>query len=145
VIIHVHIPGIPRTGGNVHQVVPRTVRGKQLLIPIKSSAAKNFQRVCALAALAVRPPRPLRGPLVAVVEIWLPGAPDHIPAGREGDLDGFLKPLLDGLTQGKIWVDDGQVVTLAIAKRCGPTPGVDVWIGDLDSVKIVVDKDCAMG
>lgn len=143
-IVHVFVPGVPRTGGNVAKVVPRVVRGKQFLIPMRTTAAKQFQQNAAVAALAVRPPQPMTGPLAAVVEITLPGDPDDIPAEREGDLDGFLKPLFDGLTQGKIWRDDGQVVSLAVAKRCGRSPGVDVWVGDLDSVKIVVDMDSAM-
>lgn len=66
------------------------------------------QRVLAiLAALGVEP---LLGPLAVQVEIFP-------PESRRRDIDNVQKALLDALAHGGAYVDDSQIVQLAIEKR----------------------------
>ncbi len=53
-------------------------------------------------------PRPLPWANVAV------DAAVHIPAGRRGDLDNYLKAFLDGLQRGGVLVDDRTVTEARI-------------------------------
>jgi crossover junction endodeoxyribonuclease RusA len=48
-----------------------------------------------------------------------PGAPAY-PASKP-DLDKLIRAVLDGLTDGGAWKDDGQVVALAARKMYVPT------------------------
>jgi Holliday junction resolvase RusA-like endonuclease len=66
------------------------------------------QRVMAiLAALGCEP---LHGPLAVEVEVY---PPDN----RRRDIDNVQKALLDALQHGGAYLDDSQVVRLAIVKR----------------------------
>lgn len=60
------------------------------------------------------------------------GAPRY-PAGTP-DLDKLCRAVLDGLTEGGAWKDDGQVVTLHARKVYelpGEVPGCDIIIGEV--------------
>lgn len=66
------------------------------------------QAVCSiLAAYAVKP---LNGPLAVEVQV-------HPPDKRRRDVDNVQKALLDALQHGGAYVDDSQIVRLAIEKR----------------------------
>lgn len=62
---------------------------------------------------------------------WLlkPGAPAW-PAARP-DIDKLARAVLDGLTMGGAWKDDGQVAWLATVKQWGD-PGCRITIEELD-------------
>ena len=80
--------------------------GRRVLISREGRAFR--QRICStLAALGVRP---LAGPLAVEVEVY---PPDH----RRRDVDNTLKSLLDALQHGGAYLDDSQIVRLAIEKR----------------------------
>lgn len=66
------------------------------------------QRV--LAILAARRVEPLQGPLAVEVEVYPPDS-------RRRDIDNVQKALLDALQHGGAYLDDSQVVRLAIVKR----------------------------
>lgn len=51
------------------------------------------------------------------------------PATRP-DLDKLVRAVLDGLTMGGAWADDGQVVTLVSSKTYGEIPGCTIRVGD---------------
>lgn len=58
---------------------------------------------------------------------------DSAPAypATKPDTDKLERAVLDGLTAGAAWKDDGQVVDLHGFKRYG-TPGCTITIGDMD-------------
>lgn len=65
---------------------------------------------------------PLDGPLECRINFRLPrpsSAPRKVlfPVKRRDDLDKLTRAVLDGLTDGGAWGDDGQVVTLMCTKR----------------------------
>lgn len=76
---------------------------------------------------------PWEGPLALTVTFYALRPKSHLrangevkptapiaPAGRP-DLDKFLRSTMDGLTDGGMWRDDSQVVTIDAAKRyCNP-------------------------
>lgn len=66
--------------------------------------------VCAI--LAVREVRPMDGALIVEVTI-------HPPDERRRDIDNVAKALLDALQHGGAYLDDSQIVRLAIDK--GPS------------------------
>ena len=66
------------------------------------------QRVVAI--LAARGVEPMTGPLAVEVEIF---PPDR----RRRDIDNVQKALLDALQHGGAYLDDSQIIRLAIVKR----------------------------
>lgn len=126
------IPVRPSSGGNVARVVQRVDKktGKALLIPTRSPASRQFQANCQAVALQHRPPRPFEGPVHLQAVLYLPGRGGWPTSKSDGDIDGILRPLLNGLTQGGIWGDDAQVVNLSVVKgfaNGGPV-GVQVFV-----------------
>lgn len=78
---------------------------------------------------------PLEGALAVSIAFLLPrpkSAPRsrRFPAGRP-DIDKLARAVLDGLTDGGAWLDDGQVVKLQLGKfyaEAGDTPGCRIVI-----------------
>ena len=81
--------------------------------------------------------RPYAGPIRLVVHIGMPiptswsqkrqraAAAGEIGATKKPDADNVVKALKDGMN-GVVYVDDGQVVDLWVAKRYAVVPGVRV-------------------
>jgi Holliday junction resolvase RusA-like endonuclease len=60
-----------------------------------------------------------------------PAAP-AFPTGKKDDIDKLARAVLDGLTDGGAWHDDGQVASLTIDRDWadnGELPGCEIWIG----------------
>lgn len=89
-----------------------------------------------------RLPEPYCGPVRISVELTFPhlaSTPKRtlgrtVPLDKRPDIDNLVKSLLDTLTAMNFWRDDGQVYSLAIAKRRGPEPGValEIWPSGAD-------------
>jgi crossover junction endodeoxyribonuclease RusA len=94
------LPYPPSINHYWRRVGPRTL--------ISREGRRFRQRVMAL--LAARGVEPLAGPLAVEVEI-------HPPDHRRRDIDNVQKALLDALQHGGAYLDDSQVVRLAIVKR----------------------------
>ncbi len=126
------IPVRPYSGGNVDRVV-RTVSkktGKPMLVPTRSRESKQFQENCRVVALQHRPLRPFEGPVHLQAVLYLPGRGGWPTSPKDGDIDGIIRPILNGFTQGQIWLDDAQVVNLSVVKgfaNGGPV-GVQVFV-----------------
>jgi crossover junction endodeoxyribonuclease RusA len=75
------------------------------------------------------------GPVVVGVNFYMP-RPKSVPKrilwpAKRPDLDKLARAVLDGLTDGGAWFDDGQVVKLQLAKHYageGHPPGCDIEI-----------------
>jgi crossover junction endodeoxyribonuclease RusA len=79
-----------------------------------SRGGRAFRKtVCSI--LAARHCEPLHGPLAVEVEV-------HPPDNRRRDIDNVQKALLDALQHGEAYLDDSQIVRLAIVK-CEPVVG----------------------
>jgi Holliday junction resolvase RusA-like endonuclease len=100
VTFEVELPYPPSINHYWRRVGPRTL--------ISREGRRFRQRVMAiLAALRIEP---LHGPLAVDVEV-------HPPDNRRRDIDNVQKALLDALQHGGAYLDDSQVVRLAIVKR----------------------------
>jgi len=93
---------------------------------------------------------PLTGPVRVDVAFILPRPKGHYRTGRNAhllrdaaparpcgtpDLDKLVRAVLDGLTEGGAWKDDGQVADLYVRKfyaLTGMAPGCKIWIEEID-------------
>ena len=121
--------GIPAAQGSKRHVGGgRMVESSRAVGPWREAVRAETQRAMGTSG-------PLHGPLYVDARFWLPrpaSLPKRIryPAKRP-DLDKLARALLDGLTEGGAWGDDGQVVSLAVSKRYvgdGAAPGCTVQI-----------------
>lgn len=98
---------------------------------IESSKAVGPWREAVRAQAQAAVTEPMTGPVKIVLWFYLQRPKGHYRTGRNAhllrdgapgrpagtpDLDKLTRAVLDGLTQGGAWKDDGQVVTLLAAK-----------------------------
>lgn len=128
-MIAVTVLGIPVAQGSMRSLGPgRMVHSNATqLRPWRDSVAWQVREAMLDAALS----DPLDGPVEVHATFTLPRpksatksrwAPDRKP-----DIDKLLRSLLDACTAGGAWVDDAQVVTVAVSKvypTDGAVPGV---------------------
>lgn len=89
---------------------------------------------------------PIAGPVAVLIGFRLRRPRDHYGAGRNAsvlrpsapaypagppDVDKLARAVLDGLTAGGAFGDDGQVVTLACAKAYAEIPGADIEVTEV--------------
>ena len=98
--VEFELPYPPSINHYWRRVGPRTL--------ISREGRRFRERV--LAILASHRVEPLVGPLAVEVEIY---PPDN----RRRDIDNVQKALLDALQHGGAYLDDSQIVRLAIEKR----------------------------
>lgn len=107
------------------------------------------EAVRAQAQLAMRDRWPFGGPVAVRAWFWLPRPKGHYRTGRNAhllrdaapgrpsgtpDLDKLIRAVLDGLTDGGAWKDDGQVVELTARKLYvlpELTPGAKIEITEV--------------
>lgn len=63
-----------------------------------------------------RPPEPITGPVVVTVTL---SPPTH----QARDIDNYMKPLFDVMTENGIWEDDSQVDVMIVARDAVVSPG----------------------
>lgn len=101
--------------------------------------AEGWKSLIAAAALPHRLASPIGAPVALSLEFVLPRPkslslrkyPGRVPHTGRYDADNLAKAVMDALTQLGLWVDDGQVYRLAVAKFVagpGERPGCDVRI-----------------
>lgn len=88
-----------------------------------SAGCKGWVEAVALFALQQRPAgRTLEAPYDLELEFYMPmpANPKYGWPTRDGDLDKLERAVLDGLTQGRLIVDDRHVVGLSSRKWFSP-------------------------
>jgi crossover junction endodeoxyribonuclease RusA len=142
-VIEVIVRGIPAPQGSKRHVGNgRMIESSKAVGPWREAVRGQTQ-----AAMRGRPP--LGGPVRVRVWFWLPRPKGHYGTGRNTDqvrpsapvrpsgtpdLDKLLRAILDGLTDGGAWKDDGQVVELTARKLYvlpGLTPGAKIEITEV--------------
>ena len=140
-MIEIVVRGIPAPQGS-----KRHVGGGRM---IESSRAVGPWREAVRAETQRKVPAPLGGPVAVRVWFWLPRPKTHFRTGanahllRDGapvrpsgtpDLDKLVRAVLDGLTMGGAWKDDGQAAELQARKLyviTGMTPGCRIEITEV--------------
>ena len=109
------VRGIPAPQGSKRHVGGgRMVEMSRAVGPWREAVRAETQR-------AMNGTPPMAGPLSVQLAFWLPrpkSAPKKVlyPAKRP-DLDKLVRAVFDGLTEGRVWADDSQVVNLGARKR----------------------------
>jgi len=138
----IRVNGIPAPQGSKRHVGNgRMVESSKAVGPWREAVRAETQRVITV---------PLAGPVRVTVMFYLPRPKGHWRTGRNAhllrdaapalpcgtpDLDKLVRAVLDGLTAGGAWKDDGQVATLAAGKYYadGAAPGCRIRIGELEA------------
>lgn len=138
--IRLRVSGEPITQGSMKIV---SVRGRAQVVHDKGALLAWRDLIAWQVRGASRPPLPLKGPVAVTLLFWLarpkshfartgalrPSAPAYPTAKR--DIDKLVRAVLDALTMGMAWKDDGQVVDLDVRKRWASDaeePGVYILI-----------------
>lgn len=90
---------------------------------------------------------PMSGPVEVIATFTMPRPRSHYRTGRfaallrdgapgyqsaRPDVDKLLRAVLDGLTMGGLWADDGQVAKVTASKVYGPWPGCRIVARQLE-------------
>src|SRR5579859_1867130 len=108
VVIKIRVAGLPAAQGSKRHVGGgRMIEMSKAVGPWREAVRAETQR-----AMASTPP--LAGPVMVRISFWLP-KPKSAPKSRiypatRPDLDKLARAVLDGLTAGGAWGDDGQVI-----------------------------------
>lgn len=146
------VRGIPAPQGSKRLLPLGAKRGGRPILVESSKRVPKWRKAIrdearrALEALPLEGQARATGPVVVDLHFRLPRPKGHYGTGRNAavlrpsspawpaskpDLDKLVRAVLDALT-GLLWVDDAQVVTLAVAK-CYASPtvpaGVHVRVG----------------
>ena len=122
--------GIPTTQGSYRALISR-ITGKPVMVPMMTSAMKNWRRTMSKTARAVvGSAEPFAGPVRvrATFVLQRPKRPTN-PWPR-GDADKLARCCGDAL-RGIAYVDDAQICVWEIAKVYGAPTGVQVEVTPL--------------
>lgn len=128
-MITIEVAGLPAAQGSKRHV------GGGRMIEMSKAVAPWREAVRSETQKAMDGCAPLDGALEVRINFRLPrpaSAPRRVlfPIKKRDDLDKLCRAVLDGLTDGGAWGDDGQVVTLMATKRFadGAGPGCSIQI-----------------
>lgn len=140
--IRFFVPGPPRGKGR-----PRAARmGKHIRLYTDDKTFSYESTVALAASRAMASRAPFEGPMSVVMRMRHPVPKSWSKRKREDalsdrvlptvkcDADNCVKAVFDAIN-GIVWVDDVQVVELALTKRYAATPGVDVFVSQLKGSK----------
>lgn len=129
--MRIEVRGIPAPQGSKRHVGGgRMIEMSKAVGPWREAVRAETQRVLDGEA-------PLAGPVLVSVRFWLPRPRSHYRTGRNAhllrdsaprrpsgtpDVDKLARAVLDGLTAGGAFADDGQVVRLFASKHYAVPP-----------------------
>jgi len=95
------------------------------------ATSRDWKRTVLAQVLPQKPPAPVEGPLVMVVEFLMP-RPQSLPKRetfhvKRPDVSNMIKAIEDALN-GIVYRDDSQIVDLRATKTYSPSPGVRIRI-----------------
>lgn len=111
----IEVTGLPAAQGSKRHVGNgRVIEMSRAVGPWREAVRAEVQRAMAGCL-------PFDGPVAVWLSFWLP-RPKSLPRrvlrpAKRPDLDKLARAVLDGLTAGGAWHDDGQVVKLVAVKR----------------------------
>jgi Holliday junction resolvase RusA-like endonuclease len=139
VILRIHIPGNPWAGAiNRRDRAGVSKSGKPY--NRKQKGFKAYQETVAIwaqSAVNARHWPRLDGP----AQVWIVLL---VPDNRRRDLDGPIKAIMDGLTDGCVWADDSQVCRLIVDKVRGE-PGARVLVRPAEVPGVVPGQGAGAG
>lgn len=144
--------GLPRPQPRTKAQHFKTKAGREITSVYTPATAKSWKALVANAAQAQPsfPAAPWAGPVALYVTTYLPrpkrlyrkkdpDGPMWAPSKGRDDVDNLLKAVMDALTDGALWQDDGQVVVgletkMYHEKDRGPRAVIDVAEVDYEPV-----------
>lgn len=130
-MITIEVAGLPAAQGSKRHVGGgRMIEQSKAVAPWREAVRAEAQRAMSGGA-------PLGGPVSIQLHFRLP-RPRTLPKkmllpAKRPDLDKMCRAVLDGLTAGGAWGDDGQVVSILATKRYatdGEAPGCVITVGE---------------
>ncbi len=124
-LLDLFIPGIPKPQPRARAFALKTDDGKYVARNKISGTAEGWKDVIARELKPVIPWEPLECPVAMELEFYLPRPQDlmrkrdpegPVPHTKAGDIDNFIKAVMDCLTQLGLWHDDKQVFRVSAAK-----------------------------
>lgn len=112
--LEVGVIGVPVPKGR-----PRMTRAGHVITPKRTVAWEKLVRLTVQSAASAVRWRPLDEPCAVVVEVRR--------ARRAGDLDNFVKAILDACN-GVLWTDDKLVASIQAHMIDGADPGVQIKV-----------------
>lgn len=109
------------------------------------AAVKAWAKTIKLVASAHAPEQPLEGAVGLRVDFVVP-RPKSVSEKRrphaicKPDVDKYLRLLQDALT-GVLYVDDAQVVRVAVEKSYGDDPGVHVRVWEIEAPAPLLEEE----
>lgn len=136
------VEGKPVPQGSKRAFAHRTT-GKPVLVDDNAKALREWRRAVKKVAELHASSWLRQAPLEVRLLFMIGPAPKHKTDGDWApvvpDIDKLTRAALDGLTDGKVLVDDAQVVRLYVEKRYGG-PGMRVVIRDTAHVYHAPDR-----
>ena len=124
-IVDLFIAGVPKPQPRARAFALKTDDGKYVARNKISGTAEGWKDVIARELKAVIPWEPLECPVAMELQFYLPRPQDlmrkrdpegPIPHTKAGDIDNFIKAVMDCLTQLGLWHDDKQVFRVSASK-----------------------------
>lgn len=138
--LYLRIPGRPPAKSNSY----RAIQGKNFAHMVKSAEVTAYEELIATISkqslLQLPPPEVFipKPQAVELIAVW------HRADYRRKDLENIGKAITDGLTKGRMWSDDVQVITLLLKAEFDAlevaTEWVDLYIRPLPLMLVAPKK-----
>jgi len=139
-MLEIHVPGQPIPQGSKTAAV---ISGRAVMFD-SNKKLKEWRATVTAATITALIKKPFSHfssdePLVVFLEFYLerPKTVKRLFPAVKPDLDKLVRAVFDGITDGRAWHDDSQVIAVYASKHYGATPGVQIRIYN----KSVTDSD----
>lgn len=132
-VLNVFVPGVAAPQGSKRSVRHRST-GRVVVFDDNAASLKAWRQTIAWEARrAATSGEPLDGPAAVFLAFYLPRGATvtrDLPSVRP-DLDKLTRAVFDGLSDARVWVDDGRATDLVVRKRyadAGRAPGARIIV-----------------